>query len=70
MTSGNTHSTALASKEAMKATAIASHTTQACGRSESASACASPRLRPSVASNAASSTTTTASAKRPTRSGP
>jgi len=70
MICGKVQRTALAMSEAMNATAIASHTTLACGRSALLSACARPRLRPSVASNAASSTTTTAIANRPTRSGP
>ena len=56
--------------EATSATAIASHTTFACGRSVEVSACASPRLSPSVASSAANSTTSTATANRPTSAGP
>ena len=70
MISGKSHRKLLAATLAISASAIASHTTFTCGRSVEDSACASPRFSPSVATSAASSTTTTAMAKRPTRSGP
>ena len=70
ITRGKAISTAPAMVEASIATAIPSHTTCGCGRSVVASAWASPRFNPSVAINAASSTTTSASANRPTASGP
>jgi len=70
MACGKAINIALATAEAMKAASMPSATTWAWGLSVAVSCWARPRFRPMVESCAASSTTITAKANRPSNSGP